>query len=103
MAQQWSQRSQGSGRARHSSTAALSMGSTQAPSQSPHAMPSVSAASTPQQYVTILRAVKVKIPYGETILQRGMRLQIVSRDATTVTVRYLDSTYAIPIASTDLR
>ena len=27
----------------------------------------------------------------------------VSRDATTVTVRYLDTTYPIPIASTDLR
>jgi len=50
-----------------------------------------------------LRAVKIKIPYGETILQRGTRLPIVSRDATTVTVRYLDSNYPIPIASTDLR
>jgi hypothetical protein len=47
--------------------------------------------------------VKIKIPYGETVLQRGMRLPIVSQDATTVTVRYLDGTYAIPIASTDLR
>jgi hypothetical protein len=73
------------------------------PSPSPQAIPSAPAASTPQQYVTILRAVKIKIPYGETVLQRGMRLQIVSRDATTVTVRYLDSTYPIPIASTDLR
>ena len=58
---------------------------------------------TAQRYVTILRAVKIKIPYGETILQRGMRLPVVSRDATTVTVRYLDGVYAIPIASTDLR
>jgi hypothetical protein len=59
--------------------------------------------STPQRYVTILRAVKIKIPYGETVLQRGMRLPVTSQDATTVTVRYLDGTYAIPIASTDLR
>jgi hypothetical protein len=58
---------------------------------------------TAQRYVTILRAVKIKIPYGETVLQRGMRLPIVSQDATTVTVRYLDGTYTIPIASTDLR
>jgi hypothetical protein len=58
---------------------------------------------TAQRYVTILRAVKIKIPYGETVLQRGTRLPIVSQDATTVTVRYLDGTYAIPIASTDLR
>ena len=56
-----------------------------------------------QRYVTVLRAVKIKIPYGETILQRGTRLPIVSQDATTVTVRYLESNYPIPIASTDLR
>jgi hypothetical protein len=61
------------------------------------------SAETAQRYVTILRAVKIKIPYGETILQRGMRLPVVSQDATTVTVRYLDSVYAIPIESTDLR
>ena len=62
-----------------------------------------SSAETAQRYVTILRAVKIKIPYGETVLQRGMRLPVVSRDATTVTVRYLEGTYAIPISSTDLR
>jgi len=67
------------------------------------AMPAIPSATVPQQFVTILRAVKIKIPYGETILQRGTRLPIVSRDATTVTVRYLDSNYPIPIASTDLR
>ena len=60
-------------------------------------------AATPQQYVTILRAVKIKIPYGETVLPRGTRLPIVSRDATTVVVRYLNNSYPIPIASTDLR
>ena len=74
-----------------------------APSVSPQAIPPAPPATAPQQYVTILRAVKIKIPYGETVLQRGMRLQIVSRDATTVTVRYLEGTYAIPSASTDLR
>jgi hypothetical protein len=65
--------------------------------------PAVPSAPAPQQYVTILRAVKIKVPYGETILPRGTRLPIVSRDATTVMVRYLDSIYPIPIASTDLR
>jgi hypothetical protein len=67
------------------------------------AVPAVPNATAPQQFVTILRAVKIKVPYGETVLQRGTRLPIVSRDATTVMVRYLDSTYPIPIASTDLR
>ena len=70
------------------------------PSPETHATP---APETTQRYVTILRAVKIKIPYGETVLQRGTRLPVVSQDATTVTVRYLDGVYAIPIASTDLR
>jgi len=34
---------------------------------------------------------------------RGLTLAIVSRDAQTVTVKYLDGTQTIPIASTDLR
>ena len=67
------------------------------------AVPAVPSATAPQQYVTILRAVKIKIPHGETVLPRGTRLAIVSRDSTTVMVRYLDNTYPIPIASTDLR
>jgi hypothetical protein len=70
--------------------------------------PSPDNRSTPspestQRNVTILRPVKIKISYGETVLQRGMRLPVVSHDATTVTVRYLDGTYAIPITSTDFR
>ncbi|HZE13590.1 MAG TPA: hypothetical protein VE086_07530, partial [Chthoniobacterales bacterium] len=35
--------------------------------------------AAPQRFVTILRAVKIKIPYGETILQRGIRLPIISQ------------------------
>jgi hypothetical protein len=70
------------------------------PSPESAAMPK---GETAQRYVTILRAVKIKIPYGETVLQRGMRLPVVSQNATTVTVRYLDGVYTIPIASTDLR
>ena len=84
-------------------TAAPTVSPRAMPGASTQAMPSAPPASTPQQYVTILRAVRIKIPYGETVLQRGTRLQIVSRDATTVTVRYLDTTYPIPISSTDLR
>jgi len=64
---------------------------------------STPSAETAQRYVTILRAVKIRIPYGETVLQRGMRLPVVSQDATTVSVRYLDAVYAIPIESTDFR
>ncbi|HEX8077889.1 MAG TPA: hypothetical protein VF511_08745 [Chthoniobacterales bacterium] len=65
--------------------------------------PSPPASGTPRQFVTIMQPVKIKILYGETVIPRGARLPIISRDATTVTVGYLDGTYAIPIASTDLR
>jgi endonuclease/exonuclease/phosphatase family metal-dependent hydrolase len=55
------------------------------------------------QFVTITRPVKVKIPYGETILPRGLKLTVISRDARTVTVQYLDGKQTIPIGSTDLQ
>lgn len=71
--------------------------------QAAPAAPAIQSTAAPQQFVTILRSVKIKVPYGETVLQRGTRLPIVSRDATTVVVRYLNSNYPIPIASTDLR
>jgi len=59
--------------------------------------------ATPQRIATILRQTKIKIPYGETVLPRGMRLPIVSSDEKTVTIEYLGGKYAIPIESTDLR
>ncbi len=61
-----------------------------------------SAAPAPPQSVILIRLVRMKIPYGEVLLQPGTKLPIVSRDATTVTVRYLGTTSTIPIASTDL-
>jgi hypothetical protein len=60
-------------------------------------------AMTPQRYATIVRAVKIKIPYGESVLQRGMRLPIVLHDEQTVTVEYMGRSHVIPITSTDLR
>jgi hypothetical protein len=41
--------------------------------------------------------------YGETVLPRGIKLPVSSRTGQTVTVKYLDETPTIPIASTDLR
>jgi endonuclease/exonuclease/phosphatase family metal-dependent hydrolase len=60
------------------------------------------ATAPAQQFVRITQPVKIKIPYGETVLPRGLALAIVSRDAQTVTVKYLDGTQVIPIGSTDL-
>ena len=67
-------------------------------------IPTAAPSATPAlpQSVTLLRSVRMKIPYGEVVLQPGTKLPIVSHDATTVTVRYLGTTSAIPIASTDL-
>jgi hypothetical protein len=59
--------------------------------------------TTPQEFVTITQPVTIKIPYGITVLQPGMRLPIVSHDAQTVHVRYLDQIYPIPVTSTDLK
>jgi hypothetical protein len=55
------------------------------------------------KFVILTQPVKIKIPYGETLLPRGTKLPVVSRDAQTVKVHYLNETYAIPITSTDLR
>ncbi|PZR75953.1 MAG: hypothetical protein DLM73_04020 [Chthoniobacterales bacterium] len=71
---------------------------------SPKIIPSAApSASSQPQFVTITQPVKIKIPYGETVLQRGTRLSVLSHDAKTVRVRYLDAIYAIPITSTDFR
>jgi endonuclease/exonuclease/phosphatase family metal-dependent hydrolase len=58
--------------------------------------------STPQS-VTLTEPVKIKIPYGETVLPRGLKLPVISRNADSVTVKYLDETPAIPITATDLQ
>jgi hypothetical protein len=60
-------------------------------------------ASTPPRIVIVTQPVKIKIPYGDTVLPPGTKLPIVSRDAQTVAVQYMAATYTIPITSTDLR
>ena len=73
-------------------------------SPSPEARSNEKSASTESpKFVTITAPVKIKILYGETVIPRGTKLPVVSRDATTVTVSYLDGTHAVPISSTDLR
>ena len=58
--------------------------------------------ATPQQFVTVIQSVKIKISYGETVLPRGTKLPVVSRDAQTVKVQYMGGSYVVPISSTDL-
>jgi hypothetical protein len=71
------------------------------PTPAPGSSPPLSATPRPQM-ATLTQPVKIKIPYGETTLPAGAKLSVVSRDAKTVTVRYMGGNYVIPIASTDL-
>jgi hypothetical protein len=57
--------------------------------------------ATPEQFVTITQPVTIKIPYGQSVLPLGLRLPVVSRDATTVRVRYMNLVYPVPVSSTD--
>ena len=83
---------------------------TAAPPQiQPPATPSIAApltpipTATPHEFVTLTQPVTIQIPYGTTVLHPGMKLPIISRDALTVHVHYMDEVYAIPITSTDLK
>lgn len=69
-----------------------------APTNAPTSAPSASA----QQVVTLMQPVKIKIPYGETVLPRGATLPVVTHDANTVTVRFMNKNQVVPISSTDL-
>jgi hypothetical protein len=88
-----------------------------APSAAPQVAPSVSAAPATQaapaapapqppaapKVVTIVEPVRIKIPYGETVLPRGMKLPFVGRDTQSVRVNYMGQTVVVPLQSTDLR
>src|SRR2546430_1945977 len=63
------------------------------PTQVPNSSPSV----VNQGFVALTQPVKVKIAYGETVLPAGMKLPVVSSDATSVRVKYLGELQTIPI------
>ncbi|HJT79557.1 MAG TPA: hypothetical protein VJ719_00045 [Chthoniobacterales bacterium] len=70
----------------------------------PTATPMAIATPPPQpQIVTITKAVPIHIPYGQIVLQPGTKLPFVSRDAQSVTVRYMGEKYQVPLTSTDLK
>jgi endonuclease/exonuclease/phosphatase family metal-dependent hydrolase len=74
---------------------------TPAPAVTTHTPPAPATTIAPQ-FVTLIQPVKIKIPYGETVLPRGLKLPLLSRNADTVTVTYLDGQQVIPITATDL-
>lgn len=59
--------------------------------------------ATPEEVVTITRPITIQIPYGTTVLPRGMKLPVLSRGSGTVDIRYMNARYAIPISATDFR
>ncbi|MGH7982867.1 MAG: hypothetical protein ACREFF_06930 [Candidatus Udaeobacter sp.] len=61
--------------------------------------PAASSGSPP--VVTIVKPVVVKMIHGSATLSPGTKLPMISRTATTVQVRYLDSSPIIPISATD--
>ena len=73
------------------------------PTPQPTAVPAVKTPPPQAQFVTLTAPVTIQIPYGQTTLQRGTKLPVVSRDAQTVTVQYMGEKYPIPISSTDLK
>jgi len=61
-------------------------------------IPATSPPPTPG-FIVLTQPVKVKIAYGETTLPAGIRLPIVSSDATSVRVNYMGEVQTIPIAA----
>src|SRR5947208_7393753 len=68
------------------------------PAQVPN--PSISPSSP--CFVVLTQPVKVKIAYGETVLPAGMKLPVVSSDATSIRVKYMGELQTIPIAAARL-
>jgi hypothetical protein len=67
---------------------------------SPPAQPTTASTAAPARgFIVLTQPVKIKIAYGETTLPTGMRLQVVSSDATSVHVIYMGEEQAIPIAT----
>ena len=64
--------------------------------------PPAASTSTPQ-FVTLIQPLRIKITYGETVLPRGLKLAVLSRNGETVMVKYLEETLTIPVNATDLK
>jgi hypothetical protein len=67
----------------------------------PSSAPVGERANAGEQFVTLTKPVTIQIQYGSTLLPAGTKLPVLSREAQTVDIRYMDSRYSIPISSTD--
>ena len=62
-------------------------------------VPNPSTSPSSPRFVVLTQPVKVKIAYGETVLPAGMKLPVVSSDATSVRVNYIGELQTIPIGA----
>jgi len=65
----------------------------------PDQIPNSSSSAVASGFVVLTQPVKVKIAYGETVLPAGMKLPVVSSDATSVRVNYMGELQTIPIGA----
>ena len=65
----------------------------------PAQVPNTSTSPASPSFVVLTQPVKVKIAYGETVLPTGMKLPVVSSDATSVRVNYMGELQTIPIGA----
>lgn len=56
-------------------------------------------ANTQTEFITISRPVIVTVPYGETVLQPGQRLEVVYRTAAKIRIKFGSAVYDIPAAA----
>src|SRR5437879_13711897 len=70
-----------------------------AASPPPARVPSSSLSAVAAGFVVLTQPVKIKIAYGETVLPAGMKLPVVSSDATSVRVNYMGELQTIPIGA----
>ncbi len=54
-------------------------------------------------FITLTVAVTIPVDYGNSTLQAGSRLKLVSRNGEIVRIHYKDADYEIPVSATDLK
>ena len=68
-----------------------------APAAPSSATPPPTASAAPaEEFITLMRPVTIRIPYGETVLPRGLKLQVISRSGQGINVQYMGKTQTIP-------
>jgi len=65
----------------------------------PDQVPNSSSSAVAPRFVVLTQPVKVKIAYGQTVLPAGMKLPLVSSDATSIRVKYMGESQTIPSAA----